>query len=305
MNLPVTSHSAATKCADVVFDVRDALGEGPIWDTRTGTLYWVDLLGKKLCRGNPNDGRTSARALTYAAAKVTLCDDDRLLVSFLRAPAFGTFDSDQFTPIDLQGAVIDKQRFNDATCDSRGRLWTATYDGKLTSASGRIVCIDGSTVTRKADGIRMPNGIRFSPDEKTMYFVDSWPGHVWAYAYDVNSATLSKRQLLIDYDGSGVKPDGCAIDTDGCLWIAEVNRSRISRFTPTGLLDRVIEVPTSKPTSVCFGGAANTTLFITTRIDGLSPEQRVSEPHAGAVFAAEVTTPGQIEHRFKTATRCS
>ena len=290
-----------TTMAEVAFRVRDALGEGPLWDPRTHSLYWVDLLNKKLCVGDPATGKSRSRTLPYAAARVTLCEDERLLISFLRRPALGSFDTETFEQIELADLPADKQRFNDGACDSRGRFWSASYDGNLTSANGRLLCIAGAQVTRRAEGIRMPNGIRWSPDEKILYFVDSWPGHVWAYDFDVDAAQLGERRLLIDFEGSGVKPDGCAADTDGCLWIAEVNKSRVARYTPAGVLDQVVEVPTSKPTSVSFGGADNRTLFITSRTDGLSAEQLAAQPLAGCVFAARVATPGQPEHRFKAA----
>ena len=295
--------TVTTAMADVAFETSDALGEGPAWDPRTQTLYWVDLLNKRLFQGDPTTGQFKARTLPYAASRITLCDDDRLLFSFLRRPALGTFDSERFELIELGDAVIDKQRFNDGACDSRGRLWTASYDASISTASGRMVCIDGSQVVRKADGLTLPNGIRWSPDEKTLYYVDSRPGQVWAYDFKVDAAHLGERRLLIDYEGSGVKPDGCCADVEGCLWIAEVNRGRIARYTPEGVLDRVIEVPTSKPTSVSFGGADLRTLYITSRTDGLSAEQLAAQPHAGRVFAAHTGTPGLPEHAFRTTTK--
>ena len=297
--MTTTSTSVASTTADVAFRISDALGEGSIWDPRTARLYWVDLLGKRMSRGDPATGRYEMRTLPYAAAKITLCEDERLLISFLRRPAFGTFESETFETIELGDAVAAKQRFNDGACDPRGRLWTATYDGNLKAANGRMVCVEGSRVAHKADGIRMPNGLRWSPDETVMYFVDSWPGQVWVYEFDVDAARLGERRLLIDFEGSGVKPDGCAADVDGCLWIAEVNRSRVGRYTPASELDRVIEVPTLKPTSVCFGGADNRTLYITSRTDGLSAQQLSLQPYAGCVFAATVETPGLPEYRFK------
>lgn len=284
---------------DLAFASGDSLGEGPLWSPESGYLFWVDVLGKRWHRGDPLSGQFETRALPYAAANLTLCDNNQLLVSFLRQPGIGTFDSDNFETIDLGEALIAKQRFNDGACDSRGRLWTATYDGATFDNVGCIVCIDGGRVVRKAEGIRLPNGIRWSPDERTMYFVDSRPGQVWAYDFDLDAARLGTRRLLIDYDGTGVKPDGCAVDVDGGLWVAEVNRSRIARYTPAGKLDQVVEVPTTKPTSVSFGGADNRTLYITSRIDGLSDTQRAAEPHAGAVFAARVEIPGQAEFRYR------
>jgi sugar lactone lactonase YvrE len=114
------------------------------------------------------------------------------------------------------------------------------------------VAIEGDLISVKAEGIRMPNGIRWSPDEKVMYFVDSWPGQVWSYEFNVNDGVLGKRRLFLDYEGSGVKPDGCVVDEEGCLWIAEVNRSRVARYSPSGKLDSEVLVPTGKPTSVSF-----------------------------------------------------
>jgi sugar lactone lactonase YvrE len=289
--------------AELAFESHDALGEGPCWDPRTKHLYWVDLLAKTLLRGDPSSGRVDVSALPYAASRVTVCDDDRLLVSFLRRPGLGRFGVERFDLFDLGDAVADKQRFNDGACDSYGRFWTASYDGSLATDAGRLVCIEGMQAMRKsANGLRIPNGIRFSPDEKTMTFVDSRPGRVWTCSFDVESAHLGAWRLHIDYEGTGVKPDGCAIDIDGCLWIAEVNASRIARYTPDGRFDRAIEVPTSKPTSVTFGGDDRRTLYITTRVDGLTPHERSRQPLAGSVFAATVPTAGLPEHPFKTNT---
>jgi len=292
-----TNHN--TRSAEVVFECRNRLGEGPIWDRQTNSLYWVDLLNKELFKGDPATGQFEVQSLKYAASRVTLCDDGKLLISFLRRPAFGSFGGDHYDLIELGALAADKQRFNDGACDSHGRLWTATYDGNRDAANGRLVTIDSTGVTVQKEGVRMPNGVRWSPDEKTMYFVDSWPGQVWAYNFDVETAALGTRRLFLDYAGSGVKPDGCAVDSEGYLWIAEVNRSRVARYTPTGELDSVISVPTTKPTSVSFGGHDSKTLYITTRTDGLSDAEMSEQPGAGHVFGAVVSTPGLPENRFK------
>jgi len=294
-------HTQAGNMADVVFGCRNALGEGPLWDPASNVLYWVDLLGKQLFKGNPVDGSFESQSLPYAASRATLCDDGQLLISFLRRPAFGAFGSDDYMLIDLGDIVAAGQRFNDGACDAAGRFWTATYDGDRGSANGRLVAIEGSRVSVKAEGVRMPNGIRWSPDGKTMYFVDSWPGQVWAYDFDAGAGVLGNRRLFLDFEGTGVKPDGCAIDEQGCLWIAEVNRSRVARYTPSGTLDSVVLVPADKPTSVSFGGGDRRTLYITSRTDGLSDAALALQPQAGAVFAARVSTPGLPEHPFRRA----
>jgi sugar lactone lactonase YvrE len=290
--------------ADRVFDCANALGEGPFWDAASNALYWVDLLGKMLFKGDPGSGVFESQSLPYAASRVTSCDDGKLLVSFLRRPAFGSFGSADYELMDLAALGTVRQRFNDGACDTAGRFWTATYDGDRNSANGRLVAIEGDLISVKAEGIRMPNGIRWSPDEKVMYFVDSWPGQVWSYEFNVNDGVLGKRRLFLDYEGSGVKPDGCVVDEEGCLWIAEVNRSRVARYSPSGKLDSEVLVPTGKPTSVSFGGSDRRTLYITSRTDGLSDAELAAQPEAGAVFAARVSTPGLPEQLFRRASVC-
>lgn len=287
------SETVATTEAEVVFRMRMDLGEGPLWDTSVQALYWTDLVNRKLYRGDPSSGVMIERDLPYRASRVTPCSDGRLLFSFTRGPALGTFEGDVFEPMTPGFAIPKEVRVNDGACDALGRFWTATYDPTLTAALGSIYCIEGGQVVTKAADIRLANGIRFSPDNRTMYFVESLPGRLWAYDYDLELAALGERRLLIDYEGSGVKPDGCTIDTDGCLWVAEVNRGRIARYTPAGELDQIVRVPVRKPTSVCFGGAANDVLFVTTRCTGDE-----ENPLAGSVFAARVGATGLTEYRY-------
>lgn len=293
------SASIRTLRAELAFDVRNELGEGPFWDDTAQVLYWVDLFTARLFRGNPATGAVDVRTLAYRAARVSLCDDGRLFFAFTRGPAFGSFGSDVYEKLGDGFTVPETVRINDGTCDSRGRYWTGTYDPTLKSAIGAIYCVAAGRAIVKAEGIALSNGIRFSPDERTMVFVDSRPGRIWAYDFDIESASLGARRLLVDYEGSGVKPDGCAMDAEGCLWVAEVGRARVARYTPQGVLDQVVEVPTDKPTSASFGGADRRTLFITTRSSGIDAADAGRQPLAGAVFAALVAVPGLPEHRYR------
>ena len=285
--------------AELAFRCDTKLGEGPVWSPAEGVLYWIDLIGKRLCRGNPQTGEVASKALPYRCARVTLCTDGRLLFSFTRGLAFGTYESDDYTPFAASGLISPQERYNDAACDSRGRFWTGTYDVDLESPIGGIYRFEGDRASREAGGIRLANGLRWGPDERSMYFADSRPGQLWVYDFDVNDGHVGERRLLVDYTDTGVKPDGLATDTDGCVWIAEVHRSRVARYTPQGELDCVVHVPTRRPTSVSFGGADRKTLYITTRNDGMSEADFATEPYAGCVFAAASPIPGLAEHPFR------
>lgn len=285
--------------AELAFHSDTKLGEGPLWNPADNMLYWIDLIGKRLYRGSPQTGAVDSKSLPYRCARVTLCTDGALLFSFTRGLAFGSFDSDQYVPFAASGLISPQERYNDAACDSRGRLWTGTYDVDLQEPLGGIYRFEGDRASCEATGVRLANGLRWSPDERTMYFADSRPGQLWAYEFDLDEGHVGKRRLLVDYTDTGVKPDGLATDADGCVWIAEVHRSRVARYTPQGKLDCVVEVPTRRPTSVSFGGADRKTLYITTRNDGMTEADFATEPHAGCVFAASSPVPGLPEHAFR------
>ncbi|NMM03899.1 SMP-30/gluconolactonase/LRE family protein [Paraburkholderia sp. RP-4-7] len=291
------SENVSSVDAEMVFPTRMDLGEGPLWDPAGQSLYWTDLINQKLFKGNPSTGRYVERNLPYKASRVTHCSDGRLLVSFTRGLASGTFDGQAFAPLTPGFSLPKEVRINDGACDAQGRFWTGTYDPTLRSAIGCLYCVEHGRVSTKTEGVMLSNGIRFSPDNRTMYFVETSPARLWAYEYELSNATLGKRRLVVDYSGIGARPDGCAIDTDGCLWVAEVDRGRIARYAPDGKLDQVVRVPVLKPTSVCFGGRENNVLFITSRYAGVESGEQ-SNPLAGAVFAAQVNATGLPEHRY-------
>ena len=143
------------------------------------------------------------------------------------------------------------------------------------------------------------NGIVFSPDGRTLYHTDSRPGRIDRYDFDVDTGTLSNRRVFLDYaDEGGRHPDGCTVDAQGGLWVAEINGWRVARYTPEGRLDRELRVPVSKPTSVMFGGKDLSTLFITTMRFGLPDDELERQPFAGRLFRADPGFTGVPEHEF-------
>ena len=140
----------------------------------------------------------------------------------------------------------------------------------------------------------MPNGLAFSPDGKTLYLSDSHPDvqKIWAFDYDTDTGTPHNRRLFVDMSEHPGRPDGAAVDAEGCYWICGNDAGLIHRFTPQGKLDRSLTVPVKKPAMCAFGGADLDTLFVTS----IRPAGDLADqPLAGGVFALRPGVKGLPE----------
>jgi sugar lactone lactonase YvrE len=180
---------------------------------------------------------------------------------------------------------------NDAKCDALGRLWAGTVgvgdDGLAVPGAGALYCLDpGGGLRRVVEGVSLSNGMDWSPDGGTFYYVDSLSGGIDAFDFDLESGALAGRRRLVDL---GFPPltgfvDGLCVDTDGCLWAAVWGTGEVRRYTPAGELDRALRLPVTQPTSCVFAGEALDVLVITSARRGLPPDVLEREPHAGSVF---------------------
>ena len=195
--------------------------------------------------------------------------------------------------------ALPGMRFNDGRCDRQGRFWAGTMvmDMSLARASGSLYGLDGTRLHALLDGFITPNGMAFSPDGRTMYLSDSHPDvqKIWAFDYDTDSATPHNRRLFVDMNEHPGRPDGAAVDADGCYWICGNDAGLIHRFTPEGKLDRSLAVPVKKPAMCAFGGADLDTLFVTS----IRPAGDLADqPLAGGVFALRPGVKGLPEPRL-------
>lgn len=275
------------------------LGEGPRWDAHAGHLLWVDILGETVRTATAAaDGRLTTTAAfsigrpVGAAAPYRDRADGWILAAgqgFARLAADGTVTV-LAEPEATQGG---RTRMNDAACDPRGRLWAGSlaFDASPGAGSVYVFDLDGSVRTALR-GVTISNGIGWSPDEGTMYFVDSGPGTVDAFAFDAATGAISDRRTVIRIDpGDGV-PDGLTVDDEGCLWIAIWGAGEVRRYAPDGCPLISVSVPASQPSSCCLGGSDGRTLFITTARTGLPPGWSGREPDAGRVHATRVDVAG-------------
>ena len=287
----------------VVVHAKDQLGETPLWCPRTEKIWWIDIERPKLQSFDERTGQHAVHAfgstflgslaLHRAGGFVVALDNS--LHRF--DPATSTLEH----IIDVEPA--DKgTRLNDGRCDRRGRLWIGTMDAAIEKPLGSFYRVTPSGTSASVhwlfDDIIVTNSVTTSPDERTFYMSDTRRFKIWAFDLDPDEGVLSNRRVFADYAQEKGRPDGAVVDSDGCLWNAVFAGHRVIRYTPAGKIDRVIELPVTNPTCVCFGGPDLSTLYITTATKMIAPEVLANEPLAGALLAVDVGIKGLPEPMF-------
>ena len=282
---------------ELVMQRGDKLGECPVWDDESGSLYWVDSRAPALYRMKGPE--LNWWSMPELIGSFGLCRHGGMILA-LQSGIYA-FDSKTAGMKALAQPEADRptNRFNDGRCDRRGRFWAGTMSDVSREPLGSLYRLhpDGSCVRMLGD-IIVPNSISWSPDNKTMYFADTYRQCIWAFDFELETGEIGNRQVFRDTHGHPGKPDGSAIDAEGCLWNCEYGGWRIVRYDPGGEIDRVVPVPVANPTCCAFGGSDFRTLFITSATQRLTPAQLAEQPLAGSVFAMQTDVGGLPEARF-------
>lgn len=185
---------------------------------------------------------------------------------------------------------VGKERFNDGACDAKGRFWVGTIDRKLKHPVGGLFRLDPDlSFRRMAEGITLSNGLAWSPDNRVMYHCDSGPRLIYAYDFDLESGSVGQRRIFVRFDEDMGQPDGCAMDTEGYLWVAAPYTGSIMRFAPDGQIESRLELPSRMPSSLAFGGSTLSTLFVTS----MHPhDDSAPDKNDGAIFKVDVDVSG-------------
>lgn len=284
---------------DVVADVGAVVGEGPLWDASRDALLWVDIPRSQLNWLRPADGdvlsfdvgQPVGAAAVRSAGGVVLAMRD----------GFGLFDP-QTSDVELACPIeqdVKTNRMNDGKCDRAGRFWAGTMAYDMTPGAGALYRLDADLqVVRVLDGVSVSNGLAWSRDDRTMYFIDTGAGGVDAFDYNSETGQIDNRRRIIDVAPDDGLPDGMTIDAEGFLWVAVWDGWCVRRYAPDGTLDLVVELPTAQITSCTFGGPRFDELYITSASDGLSEQQRDEQPHAGAIFRVRPGVDGLPPQEF-------
>jgi sugar lactone lactonase YvrE len=283
--------------AELFVDARARLGEGPVWDARSGRLVWVDIEGRALHSTDPATGATTTHSMPLPIG-IAVPRQSGGFVAALE-DGFHAIDPDGHTRLI---AAIDTEagrlRFNDGACDPAGRFLAGTMAYDYAPGAGALYRLDADLrVTRMLTEITISNGLGWSPDGGTMYYVDTPTRRIDAFDYDLATGALSRRRPFAEIDGDG-RPDGLCVDVDGAVWVALWPGWSVRRYLVDGTLDAILPVPVAKVSSCTFGGPSLDELFITTASTELSEEERAAQPHAGSLFRASVGVRGVLRASF-------
>lgn len=286
--------------AELVLDAKAELGEGPLWDERNQQLYWVDILGSQLHRYTPATQTDEIFSVGQHVGTVVLRESGGVMVAV--RDGFARFDLDTET-LDIVANPekdIEGNRFNDGKADPAGRFWAGTMAYEQSLYAGSLYCLDvDGTVSKKERDVTISNGIVWTADHKTMYYIDTTPRVITAFDYDKATGNITNGRIVIKVPDNMGSPDGMAIDSEGQLWVAHWGYSAVVCWCPkTGEKISEISVPASQVTACAFGGDDFKTLYITTANHNLSEEQLRQQPLAGGLFVAKTDVAGLPTYRY-------
>lgn len=289
---------------ELVFAQPCSVGESPIWDSQSGSLWWVDIVRKTIHRLNLSTNDHRSWLLAEMVGSIALGLDGSIVaaqetaIEQLKLLDSGEIRSVGRTSVDH---AVPGMRCNDGRTDPRGRFVCSTMFNDMTAGKsvGALFSLERGHVQRVYEpSVIVGNGLAFSLSGRRMYVSDSHPSiqTVWACDYDPDLGRASQPRPFVDFKPLNGRPDGAAIDADDCYWICANDGAAVYRFTPDGKLDKTVPLPVKKPSMCAFGGANFDTLFVTSiRPDGVDLSD---QPLAGCVFAVNPGVKGREELRF-------
>ncbi len=282
-----------------VGDTIDMLGEGPLWDAAEQALYWVDSRGCTIHRLDWASGARRDWRVPAMIGSMALRAAGGAVVALRTGIHTFDFETGEARLVADPEADDPSTRFNDGKVDRQGRFLTGTMATRIGGeARGSLYRLDADlSLHRLKGGVIVANGPCFSPDGGTFYFADTRRNAIFAYDYDTATGAIGPERTAVDTTPWDSGPDGGTVDSEGCLWSALVHAGRIARFAPDGSLDRLIDMPCTRPASVMFGGPDLDILFVPSIRD--SGNVRGGKEIDGALFAVHgLGVTGIPEPRF-------
>lgn len=273
------------------------LGDSPVWDAEMRVLWWVDILAPALHRFDPDSGLGSSLPLPGLVSALALRRGGGFVVAAETSLAFLDPTSGALTNI---GGVEVRQfgvRFNDGKCDRMGRFWAGTMSMAGDAAAAALYRLDpDGRVHLVQEGIGTTNGLGWSPDGRTMYLTDSQRRTIYAYDFEPAPGTISNRRVFAEVPEDRGEPGGLTVDAEGHVWSTNWGGWCITRYAPSGSVDRIVPMPIPQPTSCIFGGPELETLYITSARIRLTSAQLAQAPLSGSVFGLKTGAVGLSEH---------
>lgn len=279
--------------AELFLDAGANLAEGPVWDDENEQLIWVDILAGKIHRTRVDGTAVDQLEMGEHVGAVVPTSDGRLLAatrSGIRlADASAGHPQLAAMPINTDGVSV---RMNDGKCDPRGRFVVGSKADDDSPGAGTLWHFDGAGLTPVLTHVTISNGLAWSDDGSTLFYVDTPTGRIDRFDYDLETGMLDGRRTEVQIPADHGSPDGLTIDRDGGLWVALWGGSAVHRYE-RGTVSERVAVPSTYPTSCTFGGENLGTLFITSAEDNRRGQ-------LGAIYAVDLSTCGHPPDRFDT-----
>ncbi len=277
------------------------LGESPVWHPGEQVLYYCDISGRSLQRFDPATQALAQWRFEAEPASLAPLLGGGLLLAM--RDGLWRFDGVSGQRERLAESPYDaaNERFNDGKCDPQGRFWVGTVYEPREPALAALYCFSSGKLALRKGGITVSNGLAWSPNGRTMYWSDTKAHTIFAFDFDPATAALANQRVFASFpmkeagqalDTYGGRPDGAAVDAEGCYWVAMFEGQRVLRLSPRGEVIRELRLPVRCATMPCFGGSDLKTLYLTTAREKRPEAELAAQPLAGCVFALDVDIPG-------------
>ncbi|MBU3822298.1 SMP-30/gluconolactonase/LRE family protein [Flavobacteriaceae bacterium XHP0103] len=246
----------------LIFQCNSELLEGPVFDHKENLLYFVSILDCLVFCYNPSTKEILSVKLDSPVSCVFLLDRKRIMV----ASKSGFFEVDFNTlqkKFSFQIDIANSVRYNDGIKDPKGRFIIGTMGyPEVKNNIGKVFSYSEGKYKVIIKDTTISNGLAFSQDGLSLYFIDTPTKKVAKYAYDTETGDVSFESYVIEFNREG-SPDGMCMDNKGMLWIAEWGGGCVSRWNPENgrKLDER-QLPCLNVTSCCIDNYLN--LYITT-----------------------------------------
>lgn len=282
-----------------VLDIGASLGECPVWSGDEQVLYWVDINAPSLNRFDPATGKNVAMPMPESIGCFALRAGGGFVVALRDGFWLASVDGKLTRKVGAAPYDPAHHRFNDGRCDSHGRLFAGYMNEARDASSAALIRLDPDfTQTQVISGMTISNGLAWSPDGRTMYHADTPTQVIHAYDYDAASAMPSNPRVFVGFTAKGDRPDGAAVDSEGCYWSALYGGGKVVRIAPDGGTLGSYAVPAVCPTMCAFGGRDLKTLYVTSARQQRSPDELLRLPQSGGLFAMAVDVRGLPEPKF-------
>lgn len=280
----------------VLCDIACELGEGPSYDRDTDTLWWFDIVNRKLVEKQPGGRSVTFHDLPFMASAIARVDGSRQLIAaenglYLRDVATGDLSLVKPLEADRPG-----NRSNDGRVHPCGALWIGTMGKRMEKRAGAIYWYFKGETRLLYPGITVPNSICFSPDGSAAYFADSMGGLLMRVECDkATGLPAGEPKPFHDNRGEEGGLDGSICDADGVVWNARWGGGSLDAYSPQGRRLRSIAIPARQPSCPAFIGARADRLAVTSAFEGMDAAQRDGDPQAGFTFLVDIAVNGRFE----------